>query len=356
VGLIGSSDGTYRFISYTAALEVNRTETFMPSTGTNTGAASLPQFGTTLSGETLFAFHRNYAPINGDADSVHEIFLTLFDANGTIIRSEQQITDNTLQIQGGFDTGVPVAATLSDGKVVVAYRGSDGAQDDDVWFQLFAPNGDRLVAETRVNEQTQPGTQFVPQIHPLQDGRFAITFNSDNFGDLSNTGLIQLYANNGTAEGTNLSLLDRFEYVGGTNAQTIADGAIILPDGTGWFGGREITIDVGAAGGPGAPAPTPGSPDVPTPGNDDLEGTPTGDKVNLLAGNDVFAAGAGDDVVRGGPGNDRVQGDKGQDRLIGQGGDDTLSGGAGNDNIKGCLLYTSPSPRDRTRSRMPSSA
>ena len=24
--------------------------------------------------------------------------------------------------------------------------------------------------------------------------------------------------------------------------------------------------------------------------------------------------------------------------------------------IKGCLLYTSPSPRDRTRSRMPSSA
>ena len=25
-------------------------------------------------------------------------------------------------------------------------------------------------------------------------------------------------------------------------------------------------------------------------------------------------------------------------------------------NYKGCLLYTSPSPRDRTRSRMPSSA
>ena len=26
------------------------------------------------------------------------------------------------------------------------------------------------------------------------------------------------------------------------------------------------------------------------------------------------------------------------------------------DALKGCLLYTSPSPRDRTRSRMPSSA
>ena len=27
-----------------------------------------------------------------------------------------------------------------------------------------------------------------------------------------------------------------------------------------------------------------------------------------------------------------------------------------NDTVKSCLLYTSPSPRDRTRSRMPSSA
>ena len=27
-----------------------------------------------------------------------------------------------------------------------------------------------------------------------------------------------------------------------------------------------------------------------------------------------------------------------------------------NGQVKGCLLYTSPSPRDRTRSRMPSSA
>ena len=35
----------------------------------------------------------------------------------------------------------------------------------------------------------------------------------------------------------------------------------------------------------------------------------------------------------------------------------TQNGGAiGNQNSKTCLLYTSPSPRDRTRSRMPSSA
>ena len=34
----------------------------------------------------------------------------------------------------------------------------------------------------------------------------------------------------------------------------------------------------------------------------------------------------------------------------------TAAMAAGFDNSKGCLLYTSPSPRDRTRSRMPSSA
>ena len=40
-------------------------------------------------------------------------------------------------------------------------------------------------------------------------------------------------------------------------------------------------------------------------------------------------------------------------------GADAVSHGAtgkGNDQIRFCLLYTSPSPRDRTRSRMPSSA
>ena len=35
---------------------------------------------------------------------------------------------------------------------------------------------------------------------------------------------------------------------------------------------------------------------------------------------------------------------------------DTLSNTADAREVKACLLYTSPSPRDRTRSRMPSSA
>ena len=36
--------------------------------------------------------------------------------------------------------------------------------------------------------------------------------------------------------------------------------------------------------------------------------------------------------------------------------DDTIPGIVSSANVTPCLLYTSPSPRDRTRSRMPSSA
>ena len=36
--------------------------------------------------------------------------------------------------------------------------------------------------------------------------------------------------------------------------------------------------------------------------------------------------------------------------------DQVVYGATGTRNVHACLLYTSPSPRDRTRSRMPSSA
>ena len=65
---------------------------------------------------------------------------------------------------------------------------------------------------------------------------------------------------------------------------------------------------------------------------------------------------AGDDVILGTPTADIINALDGNDTICGEGGDDIISGGSGDDWIDGCLLYTSPSPRDRTRSRMPSSA
>ena len=66
--------------------------------------------------------------------------------------------------------------------------------------------------------------------------------------------------------------------------------------------------------------------------------------------------GPGDDVVMGTPGNDDIRGRAGNDTICGMGGndflhgnsgDDWIDGGDGVDDIRGCLLYTSPSPRDR---------
>ena len=85
---------------------------------------------------------------------------------------------------------------------------------------------------------------------------------------------------------------------------------------------------------------------------------PTDDRDIILGteNDDVISAGRGNDVICGLGGNDTIEGGRGNDTISGGVGNDTIGGGRGNDTIFGCLLYTSPSPRDRQKSRMPSSA
>ena len=58
---------------------------------------------------------------------------------------------------------------------------------------------------------------------------------------------------------------------------------------------------------------------VPTAGNDVLFGTDAADRINALAGNDIFNGLAGNDVLTGAGGADHVFGDKDADRLKGGG-------------------------------------
>ena len=51
-------------------------------------------------------------------------------------------------------------------------------------------------------------------------------------------------------------------------------------------------------------------------------------------------------TVAGGAGSDVIEGGDGDDVILGDAGDDVISGGAGVNVLEGCLLYTSPSPRD----------
>ncbi|MEO9685313.1 MAG: calcium-binding protein [Tateyamaria sp.] len=76
-------------------------------------------------------------------------------------------------------------------------------------------------------------------------------------------------------------------------------------------------------------------PSEPTSGNDTLVGASNSDRIDLLEGDDVFAAGGGSDIASGGDGNDAIEGESGNDTLHGDDGNDTLIGGAGRDALFG---------------------
>ena len=85
-------------------------------------------------------------------------------------------------------------------------------------------------------------------------------------------------------------------------------------------------------------------------GNDEVVGGAGTDIIFGRDGDDQLLGSAGHDVLRGQSGSDSLVGGVGEDYIVGGVGDDSLVGGADNDTLigqSGCLLYTSPSPRDR---------
>ena len=104
--------------------------------------------------------------------------------------------------------------------------------------------------------------------------------------------------------------------------------------------------------------------------NDTLVGGSAADDINGGAGDDLITGLEGADILTGGAGDDTIFGGDDNDTLVGGDGDDTLYGATiiGESGVESvlqnnastwftvCLLYTSPSPRDRQKSRMPSSA
>ena len=89
-------------------------------------------------------------------------------------------------------------------------------------------------------------------------------------------------------------------------------------------------------------------------GNDKLVGGAGNDKLFGNAGSDEIDGGAGDDLIYAhdsssqGSGSpyEILTGGLGNDRIYGGGGSDSIHAGEGDDYVYGCLLYTSPSPRD----------
>ncbi len=59
-----------------------------------------------------------------------------------------------------------------------------------------------------------------------------------------------------------------------------------------------------------------GTPSGPTRFDDTLVGSPVGDTIDLLAGNDAYSGLGGDDVIIGGPGDDTIDGGEGRDTAV----------------------------------------
>lgn len=82
---------------------------------------------------------------------------------------------------------------------------------------------------------------------------------------------------------------------------------------------------------------------------DIFRGTVAGDRIWLLAGDDVARGGLGDDWLDGGAGNDLLDGGPGADRIAGATGNDRIVGGAGRDSLAGGPGNDRVNARDRTR-------
>ena len=116
-------------------------------------------------------------------------------------------------------------------------------------------------------------------------------------------------------------------------------------------------------------------------GGDTINGDDQNNTLDGYAGNDTIFGGDGDDTILGNAGNDTLLASDGADSFDGGDGADevdysalagitgvtvdldgatvvtaTVAGGTNDTMANVCLLYTSPSPRDKRQSRMPSSA
>lgn len=95
----------------------------------------------------------------------------------------------------------PVVTTLPNGNVVVAYGSFNQVAPgslQDVYMQIFSPNGQKIGSEILANSQYTDFNQRTPAITPLSDGRFVVAWVSEQ---KSHDNSVEIFARVFTSDG-----------------------------------------------------------------------------------------------------------------------------------------------------------
>ncbi len=224
-------------------------------------------------------------------------------------------TETGSEIEYRVPNAFPTLTALADGRLVVTWsEGSPSTQSGNIKAQVFDSNGTAAGDSFKVNSTTA-GSQLIPVVAALSDGRFAVTYQSNNESPTVASSKLRT------------AIVDPYIFDGDTGNDS-------------WIGGKWSDTMDGYAGddtfkGMGGVDILNGDS-----GNDTLRGGTGGDKLNGGLGKDVLYGNSGNDSLKGSKGDDKLYGGDGKDTLIGGVGDDTLFGGGGNDRF----LYTAVDP------------
>ncbi|MGO4389419.1 hypothetical protein AB4Y85_17965 [Microvirga sp. 2YAF29] len=206
----------------------------------------------------------------------------------------------------------PIVTALSDGRFVVVWTHFDAATGDQSSYsiraQMFTADGVRSGQEFQVNTATWD-SQDHPTVSALPGGGFAVAFADRSQGDSN----IRIVTYSAAGEMTTDEMIAHPNTAGKQESPsiiTLSDGRIVVAWSEltpAWESDVRVQI---------FEAPTSGSSQEGTPGDDNLVGTIFNDPLSGLGGNDYLSGLDGDDTLDGGTGVDTMDGGAGSDTFV----------------------------------------
>ena len=249
----------------------------------------------------------------------------LYNAGGSAVGN-----DFIVNTTATFDQRAPSVTALADGRFVVTWQSQDTGDGSlgCIRGRLYNAGGS-AVGNDFIIDTTATNDQFMASVTALADGRFVVTWYSQDTGDGS-LGCVRgrLYNADGSADGNDFIV------------DTTATGEQFSPSVTALADGRFVVTWESDDTGDGSQECIRGQIFDPTifvgtVGEDVWTGGNFADRIHGYGSNDTFSGLGGGDIINGDAGNDTLDGGADNDRLFGGLDGDTLTGGLGRDILFG---------------------